>query len=81
MISATIGPVGEPSERYRRRPFTQGMSAIPIKSSAFQLSGGLAEEFAEVEEVFVAGGALGEFGGLPFVDELLRGHGPGRGEA
>lgn len=34
----------------------------------------LAEELAEIEEVLVAGGALGEFRGLPLRDELLRRH-------
>ena len=35
---------------------------------------GLAEESAEVEEVLLAGTALGELDLLPFGDELVRGH-------
>jgi hypothetical protein len=33
--------------------------------------GGLAEQSAEVQEVLVAGGALGEFGAGPLLDEVL----------
>lgn len=36
---------------------------------------GLAEELAEVEKVLLAGGPLGELGGLPLGDEFLRCHG------
>ncbi len=35
---------------------------------------GLAEQLAQVEEVLLAGAALGEGHTLPFGDELLRGH-------
>jgi hypothetical protein len=36
---------------------------------------GLVEEVAEVEEVLLAGAALGELRGLPLLDELVRGQG------
>ena len=39
---------------------------------------GLAQQFAEVEEVLLAGAALGEAGLPPLGDELLGGHGAGR---
>ncbi len=36
---------------------------------------GLAEEVTEVEEMLLAGAALGELGGLPFLNEFVWGHG------
>ena len=46
-----------------------------VLAGAIRLSGGgLVEEMAEVEEVFVGGGAFGESCASPFFDELLGCH-------
>jgi hypothetical protein len=36
--------------------------------------GGLADDSAEIDEMFLGGGAFGEVGAGPFLDELVWGH-------
>ena len=52
-------------------------AALERVPGAFRVGGGglgLAEQVAEVEEVLLAGAALGERDGLPLLDEFVRSH-------
>jgi hypothetical protein len=48
------------------------LEAVVLDGGVGRGGGGLAEQAAEVQEVLVAGGALGELGAGPLFDELLR---------
>lgn len=65
-IGPTLAIVGRVDAFLKREPFARRINIGGL---------GMIEQFAQIEEVLLIGAAFRKVGGLPFGDELVRGHG------